>query len=64
MWLWWAFVENKDSIMQLPTEVKTILSVALAVCLIKGISCKAVRFLKTVIVVAVVYYLCAFTGIL
>ena len=58
------FLENKDALIALPTEVKTIFLISLAIFIGMGIARKAMKLLSIAAVVAVLYFGCSFLGVI
>ncbi len=58
------FEQNANALLSLPTEVKTILVVALIICIVTSILKKAFQFLKVVVLVAIAYFVLTAAGVI
>lgn len=63
-WLTYLILNNKDAILSLPTEVKTIVLIALGLMFGSSIIRGAAKLLKFTVVAAVIYFACTTFGIL
>lgn len=66
--MWWflynLFMENKDAVLALPTEIKTILMISLAITIGGGIVRRVWGLVKVMIVVAILYFGATFLGLI
>ena len=62
--LYKLFEENKDSILGLPTEVKTIIMIALVLSIGSSLIRKATKFAKWLIIAAVLYFALNYLNVL
>ena len=58
------FVQNQDAIMAIPTEIKTILMIALGIWAVTALSKGAIKMLKYISLAVVIYAGCTYFGIL
>lgn len=58
------FLENKDALIALPTEVKMIIVAAIVITLVSGIIKKAVKLLSTAAFLAACYFICTYIGLI
>ena len=58
------FVQNQDAIMAIPTEIKTILMIALGIWAVTALSKGAIKMLKYIELSVVIYAGCTYFGIL
>lgn len=56
------FEQNADAILSLPSEVKTILTISLVICLCSSLIKKATRFAEITVMVALAYMTAAYFG--
>jgi hypothetical protein len=62
-WLWVLFNENKDALLQLPTEVKWFIVCALGVCLLSGILSKVWKLISTALILIALYMIVTYFGL-
>ena len=58
------FEQNQDALMAIPTEVKTILVIALGIWAVTALAKGAMKMLKYVLIAAIIYVGCVYFGIL
>lgn len=58
------FVQNQDALMAIPTEIKTILMIALGIWAVTALSKGAIKMLKYIALAVVIYACCTYFGIL
>ena len=58
------FLENKDALLALPTEVKTIIVISIAAMILSGLIRKATKLLSIACVVAIGYFACTYLGLI
>lgn len=63
-WILQLWEQNQDALISLPTEVKTIMTISIVICLLSGIIRKAAKLLRVAIIVAIVYFACTYFGII
>ena len=64
----WAFIyniwmQNKDALFALPTEVKAIIALAIAITIAGSIIRKVWKGAQTAIIIGIIYYVCTLVGI-
>lgn len=62
--LYYLFMENKDALLALPSSVKTICAVSIAILFGMGLLRSAMRLIKIMAVVAVVYFGAVYLGVI
>ena len=58
------FEQNKDAILALPTEVKTIFLIALVLSVGSSLIKKATRFLKWLVFAAIIYFALVYLNVI
>jgi hypothetical protein len=60
----YLFINNKDAILALPTEIKTIMLITFVLMFGGAIIGKAKKLLKFTIIAAIIYFVAAYFGLL
>ncbi len=58
------FLENRDALIALPTEIKLIIIASIIVMIVSGIIRKAVKLLTTAAFLAACYFICTYIGLI
>lgn len=58
------FEQNQDALMAIPTEVKTILVIALGIWAVTALAKGTMKMLKYVLIATIIYVGCVYFGIL
>ena len=62
--LYQLFLENQDAILALPTEVKTIAMITLALWIGTSVLHRAKKLLEFALLATVIYFACTYLGII
>ena len=60
----WSFSDIANALMAIPTEIKTILMIALCIWAVTALSKGAIKMLKYIALAVVIYACCTYFGIL
>lgn len=62
--LYQLFLENQDAILALPTEVKTIAMITLALWVGTSVIRRAKKLLEFAVLATIIYFACTYLGII
>lgn len=63
-WLWMLFNENKEAVLQMPTEMKWLVIAVLGICVVSGLCSKIWKLVSTALVLIGIYMLITFFGLI